>query len=523
MNQKDNSVHFVADVKNLIIDGFKIAPQLSKTFYFLSHFHSDHYTGLNERWDNGVIICSSITSALIKQELNVTKPEIMIINPGEELIIKIKEIKIKINAMDANHCPGALLLLFEFLNDNNNHNNNHNDNHNNSNTNSSSSSTTTTTTTNNIHLHCGDMRYSSKFKSYPALLNGKIKIAKLYLDTTYAHARHDFIPQDEAIQRIVTLCKSFINKEKEGIICLQAYTIGKERLITAVSQALNMPAYVDSRKFNIIKQLGPPYSKSVGGEVNSSLFTDDMNSTRIHVCKMGFGGEMWPYFIPDFDSPQKYINKLEKNGFNLHRSNGGAKKALVVIPTGWATATNYNSKNAVSVKENVSIHLIPYSEHSNFEELKEFVKFLKPRQVVPTVFKDENQRRAIHKLFHGLVDHTSAKRNFLSFFNSSSSHFKPKTPSNSDSSSNNSSSTCSLPTSSSSSSSSSRGTPSKSESELKQEQEERDKSEPKQIVQEPKRSKTVNFSKNTSSNTMKKEMSEFYKSALTASNTIDLT
>ena len=53
---------------------------------------------------------------LIKQELNVTKPEIMIINPGEELIIKIKEIKIKINAMDANHCPGALLLLFEFLN-----------------------------------------------------------------------------------------------------------------------------------------------------------------------------------------------------------------------------------------------------------------------------------------------------------------------------------------------------------------------------------------------------------------------
>ena len=487
MNQKDSSVHFVDDIKTIIVDGFKIAPQPScKTFYCLSHFHSDHYTGLNERWNNGIIICSTITSALIKQELNVTKPEIMIIDPGDELIIKDK-CNVKIKAMDANHCPGALLLLFEIINKND-------DNDKNSNSNNIDD--------NNIYLHCGDMRYSSKFKSYPALLDGNIKIAKLYLDTTYAHARHDFIPQDEAIHRIVNLCKTFLKKEKDGIICLQAYTIGKERLITAVSEALKMPAFVDSRKFNIIKQLGPPYSKSIGGEVNSSLFTEDTNSTRIFICKMGFGGEMWPYFIPDFQSPQKYINKLEENGFNFEGN--GAKKALVVIPTGWATATNYNAKNAISIKDNVSIHLIPYSEHSNFEELKEFVKFLKPRQVVPTVFKDENQRRAIHKLFHDLVDHTAAKRNFLSFFGSSFSNSKMST----------------------SSSSSSKSPKLTFHEEINDKDGQGDaKMKAKQMLQESKQSVDIKFVSNTTPSKPKKEISDFYKSALSAANTstIDLT
>jgi hypothetical protein len=39
-----------------------------------------------------------------------------------------------------------------------------------------------------IYLHTGDMRYHPKMKKYPALQN--VKIDKIFLDTTYAHPKH---------------------------------------------------------------------------------------------------------------------------------------------------------------------------------------------------------------------------------------------------------------------------------------------------------------------------------------------
>jgi hypothetical protein len=39
-----------------------------------------------------------------------------------------------------------------------------------------------------IFLHTGDMRFHKKMKSYPALQN--IKIDQIFLDTTYAHPKH---------------------------------------------------------------------------------------------------------------------------------------------------------------------------------------------------------------------------------------------------------------------------------------------------------------------------------------------
>ena len=97
-------------------------------------------------------------------------------------------------------------------------------------------------------------------------------------------------------------------------------------------------------------------------------------------------------------------------GSGFQDASGGARSVLVVIPTGWADSSNYNKKMARSKHENVTIQLIPYSEHSNVQELKEFVTYIRPREVVPTVFKDENQRRAIHDIFRNMVDSTAAKR-----------------------------------------------------------------------------------------------------------------
>ncbi|KAG5494058.1 hypothetical protein JKF63_01892 [Porcisia hertigi] len=41
------------------------------TFYFLSHFHSDHYTGITNRWQHHTIYCSRPTAALIQSRIGV--------------------------------------------------------------------------------------------------------------------------------------------------------------------------------------------------------------------------------------------------------------------------------------------------------------------------------------------------------------------------------------------------------------------------------------------------------------------
>lgn len=56
----------------IIVDGFQYAhPKLSGC-YFLTHFHSDHYIGLDKSFDCGRIYCSSTTAGLVRLRLRIT-------------------------------------------------------------------------------------------------------------------------------------------------------------------------------------------------------------------------------------------------------------------------------------------------------------------------------------------------------------------------------------------------------------------------------------------------------------------
>lgn len=57
------------------------------------------------------------------------------------------------------------------------------------------------------------------------------------------------------------------------------------------------------------------------------------------------------------------------------------------VPTGWM----YEMKRkAFPVKEKgpCFIHLVPYSEHSSYSELREYVQFLRPHKVATFPFAD---------------------------------------------------------------------------------------------------------------------------------------
>jgi hypothetical protein len=56
-----------------------------------------------------------------------------------------------------------------------------------------------------------------------------------------------------------------------------------------------------------------------------------------------------------------------------------------------------NSKTYDSVRKvsygNITIYGVPYSEHSSFTELRRFVQFLKPIEVIPTVIAADHTKR----------------------------------------------------------------------------------------------------------------------------------
>jgi hypothetical protein len=55
----------------IIVDGFQYASEALSDCYFLTHFHSDHYIGLDRSFDYGRIYCSGTTAALVKLRLNL--------------------------------------------------------------------------------------------------------------------------------------------------------------------------------------------------------------------------------------------------------------------------------------------------------------------------------------------------------------------------------------------------------------------------------------------------------------------
>ena len=203
--------------------------------------------------------------------------------------------------------------------------------------------------------------------------------------------------------QVMQVCRKFFKEQPEGIVVLTAYTIGKERLVLACQDALNLSAYVDESKLKTLRLLGGEYVR----RVDAGLFVSNKSKARLHVARMGFGGDIWPYFQPNFANLEEYAADL--------RSDHGlaVSGVLCICPTGWATSTNWNKKNAVVKKDSNVIQLVPYSEHSQFEELNNFVRFLRPMEVVPTVFSGEANRRNIVDCFRNLVDKAGAATAFF--------------------------------------------------------------------------------------------------------------
>ena len=428
------SCHEIEGVPCLYVDAFR-GSYLQKTTnihntFILSHYHGDHYQSLQRdgKYQGPALIhCTLVTAALLRK-VHKVPPEFVIeheygipwrvpIRPQDDKHNQKKQEEATITFYDANHCPGAAIITIQLPDG-------------------------------RVHLHTGDMRYHPKMQEYPvvkkAVQNRKLDL--LYLDTTYGHPKHDFLSQDVAVDRIATQIHDILaghdqcgppppsstrcdDTKPKALILLSTYSIGKEKILWETSLRTNQSVYVTDRKLTMMQciQTGQSASEkeqtTEQGEASSDHLLpcnqmierccSDPNGTDLHVIPMGLAGEMHPYWQPNYRKCADYAEELDRR----------YDKVYAFIPTGWADSSNWNKKNAVSQRQlecrkskrhiDVEIRLISYSEHSTCPELETFVKFLRPRKVIPTVFSDANDRRRLEKLFRKYVDTSRAKLQFF--------------------------------------------------------------------------------------------------------------
>lgn len=354
-----------------IVDGFKFARDFSVS-YFLSHFHSDHYTGLTPTWSKGIIFCSELTAKLLIETLKISPLFVVSL----KLNVTVEVDRCEVTAVDANHCPGAVQFLFKVQGSDGQRS--------------------------ERYIHTGDFRFSDSMKKDPFLCQF-VGSDAVFLDTTYCNPKFAFPSQEESINYIVSTIEKVRNQnegsEEPVLVLIATYVIGKERILLEISRRLDCLLHVDIRKLEILSVLG-------FGDVN--VFTEDASASGIHVIGWNVLGETWPYFRPNFTKMKELT--LER----------GYSKAVGFVSTGWMYETKKEGFS-VRAKDEFEIHLVPYSEHSSYEELREYVRFLRPKRVIPTVGLDVEEvdgknAMSLQKHFQGLIDETANKQEFLMAF-----------------------------------------------------------------------------------------------------------
>lgn len=366
----------------ITVDAFRYGAVPGCKAYFLSHFHSDHYIGLTSKWTHGPIWCSRATANLVRMQLGVDPIWVKELPWEEWTSFDVDGVRVR--GLDANHCPGSMLFLFE--------------------------------SARQRVLHCGDFRASPEHLVHPLLAPGKDgvrgqRIDTVYLDTTYLNPKYAFPSQKSVIEACSALCaetqneanqspsknkqpksgvRSFLTTapsapEKKGrlLVVVGTYSIGKERVCLGIAKALNSKIFAPPNKMKICACLEDP-------ELNARL-TSDPRGAQVHMTPLM---EIRPEtlqeylntFKPDFDR----IVGFRPSGWNYRPPNSRFTEspAVTTVLHSGSWKSEYTADELVpqcgSTRESRCFS-VPYSEHSSFRELTMFCCGLNIGKVIPTV------------------------------------------------------------------------------------------------------------------------------------------
>ncbi|XP_031988789.1 5' exonuclease Apollo [Corvus moneduloides] len=185
-------------------------------------------------------------------------------------------------------------------------------------------------------LYTGDFRYTSAMQSEPALRGRHID--RLYLDNTHCHPQRALPSRALATHQAAHL----IRAHPQHHVVIGVYTLGKETLLVDLALEFSTWVVVSPWRLEQMRLLELP-----------DVFTAEEGAGWIRA-----------------------VDVAEIRWDTLDSWNA-LHPTIAIIPTGRPMKVTHPN-----------IHLIPYSDHSSFAELCEFVKWLKPCSIVPIVKAD---------------------------------------------------------------------------------------------------------------------------------------
>eukprot|EP01117_Protostelium_nocturnum_P014977 TRINITY_DN5757_c0_g1_i2.p1 TRINITY_DN5757_c0_g1~~TRINITY_DN5757_c0_g1_i2.p1 ORF type:complete len:445 (+),score=90.33 TRINITY_DN5757_c0_g1_i2:31-1365(+) len=309
---------------NCVVDSWR--RQDAARHYFLTHAHADHLKGMTPEWSYGTIYCSPISKALLIRTYGLDPNFIVTVEVNQTILLFLDEglsVPMSVTAIDANHCPGSVMFLFEgFF---------------------------------GTILCTGDFRYSPVMMNHPKL---KDKIVdQVYLDTTFGSPIFSsFMSREEIINSMETLMRQHLEKDPKYKFLIGVDSLGKEDLFVALSVRFDTQIVVDHHRMVTLEILDSE-------EVPKKCFTTDPQNG----------------FIFAKEKKQVTLNKIIKAAEH--------GPCLGIVPTGWALdQSSWTGKNKYNRETGIQmIYYLPYSLHSSWQELNQFMKELRPRSCKPVV------------------------------------------------------------------------------------------------------------------------------------------
>eukprot|EP00249_Psilotum_nudum_P008816 c21523_g1_i1 orf=41-2824(+) len=294
--------------------------------WFLTHFHSDHYRGLTRGFRHGHIYCSLITARLVNARIGVSWDCLKPLPLNKRVSID----ETHVTFIDANHCPGSVMILFEPCND-------------------------------QVVLHTGDFRFCEEMSNNPVLQ--ACNVHTLVLDTTYCNPLYDFPKQETVIQFIIDAVQAEAFNPRT-LFLIGTYTIGKERIFLELAQVLKRKVYVGAAKLHLLECMDFT-------EDDMKWLTTNDEESHIHVVPM------WT------------IASFKRMQFISRHYHGRYNSIVAFSATGWSYGRGKKRIPGRRWQQGTVIRYeVPYSEHCSFRELQDFVKFLSPVNIIPSVHGD---------------------------------------------------------------------------------------------------------------------------------------